>query len=107
MLERADVPQTSRLFLRCISNDSITSVEHAGTARGQFAMMRGVRQGCRASGYSLTMPFDLVYSWDMFLSCRLHLTDRGSCEDVPVPAPTTLLSPRLFCAMSFRRWQMP
>ena len=28
-----------RLVLRGIYNDSITSVEHAGAARGQFAMM--------------------------------------------------------------------
>ena len=39
---RAGVPQTLRLFLRGIYNDSITSVEHAGAARGQFAMRRGV-----------------------------------------------------------------
>ena len=42
-------------FLRGIYGDTITSVEHAGAARGQFAMMRVVRQGCPASGYLFTM----------------------------------------------------
>ena len=36
VLERAGVPQTLRLVLRGIYNDSITSVEHAGAACGQF-----------------------------------------------------------------------
>ena len=35
------------------------SVDHAGGgARGQFAMMRGVRRGCPASGFLFTMAFD-------------------------------------------------
>ena len=65
VLERARVPQSLKRFLRGVYVDSITSVEHAGAARGQFAMMRGVRQGCPASGYLFTMAFDPVYSWLM------------------------------------------
>ena len=63
VLERAGVPLVLRLFLRGIYDDSITSVEHAGVARGQFANMRGVRQSCPASGYLFTMAFDSVYRW--------------------------------------------
>ena len=64
------VTQVLRLFLRAIYNDTITydtmaSVAHAGAARGQFAMMRGVRQGCLASGYLFTMAFGPVYRWLM------------------------------------------
>ena len=44
-------PQTLQRFLRGVYTDSITSVEHASAARGQFAMMRGVRQGCPACGF--------------------------------------------------------
>ena len=47
---RAGVGQWLQRFLRGIYADSITMVEHAGTARGQFALMRSVRQGCPASG---------------------------------------------------------
>ena len=41
-------------------SDSNTNVDYAGAARGQFALMRGVRQGCSASGYLFTMAFDPV-----------------------------------------------
>ena len=61
VLERAGVPLSLWLFLRGIYNDPTTSVEHASTLRGQFAMMRGVRQGCPASGYLFTVAFDPVY----------------------------------------------
>ena len=50
-----------QVLLRSICADSFTSVEHASAARGQFAMMRRVRQGCR--GYLFTMAFDSVYRW--------------------------------------------
>ena len=59
------VPQVLLLFLRAIYKDTMTSVAHAGAARGQFAMMRGVRQGCLASGYLFTMAFGPVYRWLM------------------------------------------
>ena len=65
VLERAGVPMPLQLFLRGIYTDPITSVEHAGAARGQFTMMRGVRQGCPASGYLFTMAFDPVFRWLM------------------------------------------
>ena len=59
VLERASLPQSLQLFLRGIYADSITCVERAGAARGHFAMMRGVRQSCPASGYLFIMVFDL------------------------------------------------
>ena len=65
ILERAGVPPFLWRFLRGIYADSITGVEHAGAARGQFAMMRGLRQGCPASGYLFTMVHGPVYRWLM------------------------------------------
>ena len=38
---------------------------------------------------------------------RLNLTDRGSCNDTPVPTPTTLLSQRLLCGSPSRQSQRP
>ena len=49
--------------LRGIDNNSMTSVEHADAARGQFAMVGG--HGCPASGYWFTMAFDPVHRWLM------------------------------------------
>ena len=65
VLERAGVPQTLQRFLRGICADSAKSVEHSCGARGQFAMMRRVRQGCPASGYLFTVAFDPVLRWLM------------------------------------------
>ena len=65
VLERAGVPQSLQLFFRGIYADSITIVEHAGAARGQFAMMRGVRQGCPASGFCSPWLVEPVYGWLM------------------------------------------
>ena len=56
VLERAGVPWSLQILLREIYTASIVSVEHAGAARGQFAMLRGVRQGCPAGGYCLQWP---------------------------------------------------
>ena len=61
VLERAGVPQTLQHFLRGIYADSAPCVEHSCVARGQFAMLRRVRQGCPASGYLFTVAFDPVF----------------------------------------------
>ena len=58
VLEKAELPVFIRPFLRMISSDSMTEVEFAGKARGQFLMARGVRQGCPASGFPFTMAFN-------------------------------------------------
>ena len=50
-------------FLRSIHKDSITHVELAGAERGQFLMVRGVRQGCPASGFLFAMAFDPIFRW--------------------------------------------
>ena len=65
VLERAGVPQSLQLFLRGIFSNSTTSVQHAPPTRGQFAMLRGVRQGCPTSCYLFTMAFDPVCRWLM------------------------------------------
>ena len=65
VLERAGVPLVLRRFLRGIYNDSTTSVEHAGATRGQFAMMRGVRQGCPVSGFLFAVAVAPVCRWLM------------------------------------------
>ena len=57
VLENAELPGFICRFLRSIYSDSITHVEFAGTARGQFLMTRGVRQGCPASGFLFAMAF--------------------------------------------------
>ena len=50
-------------FLRSIYRDSITHVEFSGAERGQFAMARGVRQDCPASGFLFAMTFDPIFRW--------------------------------------------
>ena len=47
------------------NEESATSVGRARGTRGKFAMMRGVRQECPASGFLFTMAFDPVYRWLM------------------------------------------
>ena len=66
VLERAGVPYRlcSASSVEFFS-DSVTSVEHFGAARGQFAMMKGVRQGCPAGCYLFTMAFDPLFRWLM------------------------------------------
>ena len=63
VLERAGVA----VFPLGTYADSTRHVEHAGAARRQLAMMRGVRQCCPASGYLWTKSFDSVFRW--LLSC--------------------------------------
>ena len=70
-------------------------------------MMRGVRQGCPASGYLFTMALALFTGGSCQMSCRPNLTERGFCKDVPAPALTTLLSLRPLCANPFQSWQTP
>ena len=50
MLENTELPGFICRFLQSIYSDSITHVEFAGAARGQFLMDRSVRRGCPASG---------------------------------------------------------
>ena len=64
--------------------DSITNVEHTSAAQEQFAMMRGVWQGCPASGYLFTMAFDPVFRWLLSSvfppeSCRPWFLQRCAC----------------------------
>ena len=54
------------MFLGHIYDDTETSIEHAG--RGQFAMARGVRQSCSASGFYYTICFDPILQWRPRLS---------------------------------------
>ena len=51
VLENTGLPDFLCRFLRSIYSDSTTYVEFAGADRGQFLMVRGVRQGCPASGF--------------------------------------------------------
>ena len=51
VIEKTELPDFIRRFLRSIYNDCITHVEFAGTTRGQFLMARGVRQGCPTSSF--------------------------------------------------------
>ena len=56
VLERAGASQTLQLFSPWYSQCPYhLPVEHAGAARGQFATMRGIRQGCTTSGGFLTL----------------------------------------------------
>ena len=61
VLEWAGVPETLQFFFRGIYAESVTNVEHASAARGQFAIMRSVRQCCPVSGFLFTMAFDPVF----------------------------------------------
>ena len=63
VLENTELPSFICRFLRSIYSDSITHVEFAGTARGQFLMARGVRQGCLVSGFLFAMAFDPIFKW--------------------------------------------
>ena len=96
VLDLASVSQSLQLFLRGIHADSITKVEHAGGARGQFAMMRVVRQCCLATGSLFTMAFDPVYRCltdnamnlaPLMVSSPLHIVPssvQGACEKLGV-----------------------
>ena len=103
VLERAGVPQTLRLFVRCVHNDPTTSVEHAGAARGQFAMRRGERHGCPGSATCSSWLSTPSTGGSCLLFCRLNPTDRGSSKDVLVLTPTILLSPLRLWASPSRR----
>ena len=92
--EPAGVPRTFRLFLCVVYNDSITSVRYACAARGQFAMMRGVRQGCPARGYLFTMAVGPVCRWliSAILPPEPHrpwFLQRCACADADEFALTT------------------
>ena len=63
VLEHASAPEPLHFFLRGIYADSIANVEHAGAVRGEFAMVRGVRQVCPASSYLFTMALDPIFRW--------------------------------------------
>ena len=63
VIEKTELPEFLCRFLRSIYNDSITHVEFAGATRGQFLMVRGVRQGCPASGFLCAMAFDPIFRW--------------------------------------------
>ena len=82
-------------------NDSCTSGEHAGAARRQFALMRGVRHLCPASGFLFTMPFDPVYRWLMSAVLPHEPHQQGFLErDVLVHTPTILPSQLLPCELA-------
>ena len=63
VLENTGLPGFLCRFLRSIYSDSITHLEVAGADRGQFLMARGVRQGCRASGFLFAVAFDPIFRW--------------------------------------------
>ena len=63
VLENTGLPGFLCRFLRSIYKDSITHVEFAGADRGQFLMVRGVRQGCPARGFLFAMAFDPIFRW--------------------------------------------
>ena len=46
-----------------IYGDRITAAEDAGKVRGHFAIARGVRQGCLASGCLVAVAFDPNFWW--------------------------------------------
>ena len=50
-LEKAELPEFIRRFLRKIHSDSTTHLKFAGMTLGQWIMTRGVRQGCPASAF--------------------------------------------------------
>ena len=58
VLEKAELPEFIRRFLRKIHSDSTTHVDFAGMTLGQLIMTRGVRQGCPASAFLFAMAFD-------------------------------------------------
>ena len=51
VLEKTELPEFIGRFQRSIYDDSTTRVEFVGVTRGQFLMVRGVRQGCPASDF--------------------------------------------------------
>ena len=63
ILEKAELPQFIRRFLRMIYCNSTTQVEFAWKTRGQLPTARGVRQGCPASGFLFATAFDSIFRW--------------------------------------------
>ena len=63
VLEKTELPEFICRFLRRIYYDSTTKVEFAGATRGQFLIVRSLRQGCPASGFLFAMAFDPVFRW--------------------------------------------
>ena len=63
VVEKAELPEFICRFLRRIYCESTTHVEFAGMTRGQFLMVRGVRQGCPANGFLFAMAFDPIFRW--------------------------------------------
>ena len=63
VVEKTDLPEFIRRFLRDIYRDKNTHIEFAGTSRGQIQMARGVRQGCPANGLLVAMKFDPIFTW--------------------------------------------
>ena len=63
--------------------------------RGHFAMARGVRQGCLASGFLFTMAYDPIFRWlhdaviprDFSLAACLQPTPCAYVNDFAVDAP--------------------
>ena len=110
VLEKSGLPRFIQQFLRIICNNSVTDVEFAGKTRRQLLMARGVRQGCRASGFLFAMAFYPI--------CRclhgsiipmnpgdpkfLHPLPRAYADDFAFAAPSFL---SLMPALSLRLWQ--
>ena len=61
VLEKAELSVFIRQFLRMIYSNSMTEVEFAEKARGQFLMARGVRQGCPAIVCLFFLAFDPIF----------------------------------------------
>ena len=91
VIEKTELPEFISRFLRSIYNDSITHVEFAGTTRGQFLVVRGVRQGCPASGFIFAVVFVHIFRWLQETVIQGTLITRTSCSLPNVLALTTSL----------------